>query len=42
MRTVTKTFKFKLYKNKKNTNLDGGIDIAAANWNYCIVMHRRY
>ena len=42
MRTVTKTFKFKLYKNKKNKHLDGGIDIAAAIWNYCIVMHRRY
>ena len=42
MRTVIKTYKFKLYKNKKNRHLDNGIDIAAAIWNYCIAMHRRY
>ena len=39
MRTVVKTYKFKLYKNK---HLDDGINIAAAIWNYCIAMHRRY
>ena len=39
MRTVVKTYKFKLYKNKR---LDDGINIAAAIWNYCIAMHRRY
>lgn len=32
MRTVVKTYKFKLYKNK---HLDDGINIAAAIWNYC-------
>lgn len=42
MRTVIKTYKFKLYNNKKNKHLDGGINIAAAIWNYCIAMHRRY
>ena len=42
MRTVIKTYKFKLYKSKKNKHLDDGIDIAAAIWNYCIAMHRRY
>ena len=42
MRTVIKTYKFKLYKNKKNKHLNEGIDIAAAIWNYCIAMHRRY
>lgn len=42
MRTVIKTYKFKLYKNKKNKHLDGCIDIAASIWNYCIAMHRRY
>ena len=42
MRTVIKTYKFKLYKSKKNKHLDDGINIAAAIWNYCIAMHRRY
>lgn len=42
MRTVIKTFKFKLYKNKKNKHLDDGINIAASIWNYCIAIHRRY
>lgn len=41
MRTVIKTYKFKLYKNKKNKHLDDGINIAASIWNYCIAMHRR-
>lgn len=42
MRTVIKTYKFKLYKSKKNKHLDDGIDIAASVWNYCIAMHRHY
>lgn len=42
MRTVIKTYKFKLYKNKKNKHLDDDINIAASIWNYCIAMHRRY
>ena len=42
MRTVVKTYKFKLYKNKKNKHLHDGINIAASVWNYCIAMHRRY
>ena len=42
MRTVIKTYKFKLYQNKKNKHLNDSIDIAAAIWNYCIAMHRRY
>lgn len=42
MRTVIKTYKFKLYKNKKNKHLDDGINIAASVWNYCIAMHRKY
>lgn len=39
MRTVIKTYKFKLYKSKKNKHLNDGIDIAASIWNYCIAMH---
>lgn len=42
MRTLIKTYKFKLYKSKKNKHLDDGINIAATIWNYCIAMHRRY
>lgn len=42
MRTVIKTYKFQLYKNKKNKHLDDGINIAASIWNYCIAIHRRY
>ena len=42
MRTVVKTYKFKLYKSKKNKHLDDSIDIAASIWNYCITMHRHY
>lgn len=42
MKTVIKTYKFKLYKSKKNRHLDDGIDIAASVWNYCIAMHRHY
>lgn len=41
-RTVIKTYKFKLYKSKKNKHLDDGINTAASIWNYCIAMHRRY
>ena len=42
MRTVIKTYKFKLYKSKKNKHLDDSINIAASIWNYCISMHRHY
>ena len=42
MRTVIKTYKFKLYKNKKNKYLHHGINIAASVWNYCVAIHRRY
>lgn len=42
MRTVIKTYKFKLYQSKKNKYLNDSIDIAASIWNYCIAMHRRY
>lgn len=42
MRTVVKTYKFKLYRSKKNKYLDRGINTAASVWNYCVVIHRRY
>lgn len=42
MRTVIRTYKFKLYQSKKNKYLDRSINTAASIWNYCIAMHRRY
>ena len=42
MRTVIKTYKFKLYNSKKNKHLNHSIDIAAQVWNYCVAMERRY
>lgn len=42
MRTVIKTYKFKLYNSKKNKYLHHNIDIASDIWNYCIALHRRY
>lgn len=42
MRTVVKTYRFKLYHSKKNKHLNDSIDIAASIWNYCIAMHRHY
>ena len=42
MRTVVKTYKFKLYNSKKNKHLNDSIDIATDIWNFCIAMHRMY
>lgn len=42
MSTAIKTYKFQLYKNKKNKHLHRCIDTAASVWNYGIAMHRRY
>lgn len=40
--TIMKTYKYKLYTNKKNAQLNDAIDTAASIWNYCIAMHRAY
>ena len=37
-----KTFKFKLYKNKKNKELEKQIELAAKIYNHCIALHKRY
>lgn len=42
MRTVYKTYKYKLYSNKKNKHLDETINIASEIWNFCIAMKRMY
>jgi len=37
-----KTYKFKLYRQKKNKHLHRQIDIAGLIYNHCIALHRRY
>ena len=37
-----KTFKFKLYKHKKNRFLKRTINASASIWNHCIALHKRY
>jgi putative transposase len=39
---LTKTYKFKLYRSKKNQHLDRQIDIAGCIYNHCLALHRRY
>ncbi len=39
---TTKTFKFKLYRNRRNDVLHQRIDISGIIWNHCIALHRRY
>ena len=39
---VIKTYKFKLYRSKKNKHLHQQIDIAGLIYNHCIALHRRY
>ena len=37
-----KTYKFKLYRSKRNKHLHQQIDIAGLIYNHCIALHRRY
>jgi putative transposase len=37
-----KTYKFKLYRSKKNKHLHQRINISGIIWNHCIALHRRY
>jgi putative transposase len=37
-----KTYKFKLYQNKRNRCLKRTINAAASIWNHCIALHKRY
>lgn len=39
---IVKTYRYKLYNNKKNKILNNKIDIAGYIWNYCIAVHRIY
>lgn len=37
-----KTYKFKIYKHKKNRFLKRAINASASIWNHCIALHKRY
>ncbi|MEM8779049.1 MAG: RNA-guided endonuclease TnpB family protein, partial [Cyanobacteria bacterium P01_G01_bin.49] len=37
-----KTYKFKLYQNKRNRYLKRTINAAASIWNHCLALHKRY
>lgn len=39
---IVKTYKFKLYRSKKNKVLHQQIDIAGLIYNHCIALHRKY
>jgi putative transposase len=39
---IVRTYKFKLYRSKKNKRLHQQIDIAGLVYNHCIALHRRY
>jgi putative transposase len=39
---IVRTYKFKLYRSKKNSYLQQQIDIAGLIYNHCIALHRRY
>src|SRR5215510_7932550 len=39
---IVRTYKFKLYRSKKNKYLHQQIDIAGLIYNHCIALHRRY
>lgn len=40
--TVLKTFKYKLYNNKKNKHLSATVDLASEIWNYSVAAYRKY
>ena len=42
MRTLIKTYQFKLYQSRKLKHLEACINLAAEIWNWCIALHRRY
>jgi putative transposase len=39
---IVRTYKFKLYRSKKNKRLYRRVDIAGQIWNHAIALHRRY
>ena len=39
---INRTYKYKLYRSKKNKVLARRIDIAGIIYNHCLALHRRY
>ena len=39
---ITRTYKYKLYRNKNTRHLNQQIDVAGIIYNHCIALHRRY
>ena len=39
---MRKTYKYKLYRNRRNAHLMRQINIAGIIYNHCIALHRRY
>ena len=39
---ITRTYKYKLYRSKKNKHLHQQINVAGLIYNHCIALHRRY
>ena len=39
---MKKTYQYKLYKSKRNRELEEQIEIAARIWNHCINLHKQY
>ena len=42
MITIRKTFKYRLYKNRRNKHLYRAIDVSGIIWNHCVALQRRY
>jgi putative transposase len=40
--TIRKTFKYRLYKNRRNKQLHRAIDVSGIIWNHCVALQRRY
>ena len=39
---IRRTFKYRLYKNRRNKHLHREIDVAGMIWNHCVALQRRY
>lgn len=39
---IIRTYKYKLYKSKKNKHLDDLTNLSGIIWNHCIALHKRY
>jgi len=42
MKTIRRTYKFRLYTSKKNCHLHDAINVAGIIWNHCVALQRRY